>query len=227
MNKNIKTTIPFLLGAALLGACSAPSDANGTAQSAPSSLAAPPNPAGARAASDVLLRVRDVVATGRVSGIGFSSPEEVDGATIGEAIPVYYLSSGDVVGRSGADPHAILGKPQEMVYPILVNGVVRSQVKMGQQPSGEWVVTGVGGPETIQAIDQARRGLAIRGSTPAVALVHVHDLKVSLLAHDETGELAFTPFAERSAGGLGVGTRVPAETAFRRITELRRARRAQ
>ena len=48
----------------------------------------------------------------------------------------------------------------------------------------------------------------------------MHDIGVKLLAHEETGSVTFTAFAERSAGGLNVGDSVPAESAFATVAAL-------
>jgi hypothetical protein len=225
----MKETTYLILGAALLGACSSTSGdgevATSSASSTPSVLVVPPDPVRTKAASDVLSRVRDVVATGRVNGIGFSSPADLDVATLGDAIPVYYVSSRAILGRTaGEDPHAVMGKPMEMVYPVLVNGVVKSEVMMGQDETGTWKVSGVGRPQIIQAIDHTTQKLAVGGHAPAVALVEMHDLGVSLLAHEETGAVTFTAYTERDSAGLAVGEDVPAETALQRLAEYAKQR---
>jgi len=222
MKTKTKLHVLAVLGSCLVGACSAPpGDGAAASSQAPKSADAPPalvpadNPQAARAAFDVLARVRDVVATGRATHLGFSSPGDLDGATLGQPIPVYFVNGADLLARiPGTDPHAALGAPRELVYPILVKGVVASEVVMAKDASGAWAVFSVGGAETIRPIDQTTRALAASGEAPRVALIEANDIGVKLLAHEAMGEVTFTAFDEMTSAGLAVGAPIPAEAAF-------------
>ena len=160
--------LPLLLGSILLGGCSSASDDGATSTSealaATRSLFPAVDARAATTASGALSHVRHVVATGRASGLGFSSPESLDRATLGAPIPVYFVSGAKVLARTpGTDPHSLLGEPAELLYPVLVNGVVTSQVVLARRDSGEWQLFGVGGAELAQPIDQARSALATGG----------------------------------------------------------------
>jgi hypothetical protein len=80
------------------------------------------------------------------------------------------------------------------------------------------------GAELVGGAGLGVRGLATGGQVLPVAIVEMHDLGVSLLTHDETGEVRFTAHDERRSAGLVVGDSVPAEKALAKLSDLARRR---
>jgi hypothetical protein len=201
------------LAAILVGACS--SGAPAASVSPPTALVSPSEPARAEVASAVIPHLRVLVATGRVRGIGLSSPEELDRATLGEAIPVYFVHGTDLTGLPpGADPHGVLGEPREMLYPVLVDGVAKSAVVMSRNGAGEWKVTGIGRRKLIDSLGRTSRMLAGTGHASPLALVTMHDVGVSMAAREENGKVMFAALAEAGSGDLPVDQDLPAGAAF-------------
>jgi hypothetical protein len=227
----MKSMTTLCFASILLGACS--SGGAGDREAAPSAAlparASALAPAAEEGRADLARRtlasVRDVVAGGRAAGLGFASPAELDAATIGDAVPVYVTSGSSIRGRvAGADPHAVLGEPTEMMYPILVDGSVRSSVVLGRSATGGWQVTSVGRAGLAKSIDATRKSLASRAGDHPVGLVVAHDLGLELVAQDEGGRVTLTSIREVPAAGWHAGETVAAETGFARLDEYSRLR---
>jgi hypothetical protein len=212
-----------LLGILLAGCASGAGDDGAPSAFAPTaaSLVAAPNPQHAKLATRALSQVRSLVTKQGGPRLGFRSPAELDAATLGAAVPVYFTTGERILARTlGADPLTLLGTPDQMLFPIVVDGTARAAVVMSRNATGEWEVTSVGRSDLVRRIELAGRAHATAG----VAVVVMHDLGVNLLAYTDGSEVRLRALDEQRSAGVPAGEGVPAETAFAQLADVARLR---
>jgi hypothetical protein len=137
--------------------------------------------------------IRDLLQKGAANRLGFSSPADIDRATLGAEMPVYFVSAADLAHyTASADPHALLGEEKERLTLVSVDGTVRSLVSFGHGEDGVWQVTGVGRASLARALDKTAAELVASRSVTGLSLVVVPELALRMVAHNEDGELMLT-----------------------------------
>lgn len=180
-----------------------------------------PTPDGAaRAAAERSLEtLAALVNEGNAKSLGFDSPRDTAGATLGEPLAVYLVRLDELRAYSrAADPASLLKPLPRVIYPVLVAGRTRALITL-EAKDGSWQAVSFGLPALAQylARTQAARPIA------APALVQVPALGMQLLAHREAGRLLVTPLIDEPGLGWSAGRALPAEDAFAALVAPARA----
>lgn len=162
-------------------------------------------------AADNALEILRDLAKDNYATLGFESKEEADAATLGTPLMLYLVPLDGLQAHDGeADPNELLQDSRIVMYPVMVDGTVRSAV--GVQGSDEgWTPATFGSATLIQAI--ARVQLA-----PDSFIVQVPALGLHFVGEKTDGELTLTPIAE-NAFDLPVGKPVDAKEVFSLLQE--------
>jgi hypothetical protein len=170
------------------------------------------------AATQSLTTFRQLVTKDNYQQLGFESPDEVSGATLGQPIQVFMVKLDQLREyKAGTDPNALLTNVNQMQYPVMVRDQVRSAIAVGQA-DGKWKATSFGNAGLARQVAQARKADA-SSTTPDAAsqstLVHVAALGLYFVANrNADGKLIMTPLADNPAFNLRAGASMPAEQVF-------------
>ncbi len=170
----------------------------------------------ASAASDSLSTLRELVAKNPQLR-GFQSAAEADGAALALALPVYMVGINDLLAfRKGDNPNGLLFDKKEVMYPITVNGDVRSSVIVRQSDDGTWGVAIFGRGPVAKAAHEGRSALAAKRGTAQsdVSLIEIPMLGVRLLGNSEKGALMLTALQDIPGTELRAGDTRAANDVF-------------
>ena len=173
-----------------------PQEIQALAVSPISSSAAIGGPTHAAVAAASLATLAGLVGSGPPERRGFHSIGEAQGTTLAAWLPVFMVGLDDLGAyQTGQDPRTLLLDPREVMYPITVNGEVRSSVFLRQRADGFWEIVRFGGGNVAAVVDAGRQVLSTnRGiAQTEVSLIVIPTLAARLLGHDENGSLMLTP----------------------------------
>lgn len=112
--------------------------------------------------------------------LGFESPRQAAGATLGQPFPAYLVRLDELrAWHPGASADALLKPLDRLIYPVLVDGKVRSSVTVEKGPTG-WRAVGFGSPLLIQRLAEGRDVGVRSAGVPENAVFAV---QVPALAH--------------------------------------------
>jgi hypothetical protein len=188
---------------------------------APANLRVAPDVARVEVARGGIGKIRSIV--GQVGArVGFAGTDEIDGARLGDEIPVYYTSSDRLREREGAaDVRGVLGDPAEMIYPVRVGEETRSAIVLGRGSDGAWTVASVGRAKLVQAIARVAQKTGIEPA--AVVLAH-GGVEATFVAYEAAGEWRLMPLADVSEADLVAERGVAAREALSHLARVRSAR---
>ena len=154
--------------------------------------------------------------------MGFALVGDVQRATLGE--PMFdFLVRLDELARyqPGTNPNSLVKRTNELKYPVLVDGAVRSLISVALV-NNVWKATSYGAPRLARFIDAARAAkMAELGRAASTFfVVRVPALKVILLGHTDGGALFLTPIIEDARVGFQAGGTLAAADAFSRLLPL-------
>jgi hypothetical protein len=121
------------------------------------------------AANQGLDTFRTLVTQENYQALGFTSPDEVKQAVLGEPlkvfrIPLDQLKQYDLntASSAGNNPEKLLVDVSQSIYPVIVENQVRSSISVEQSGSsgssgGNWSPTDFGSPSLIEALSKARQ----------------------------------------------------------------------
>ncbi|ATB40234.1 hypothetical protein CYFUS_005682 [Cystobacter fuscus] len=184
--------------------------------SAPASFAQPDEAraAAARTLQDFAGRV----SASNARSLGFQGPEEASTGTLGEPIPVFMVSLERLQRYQGEDPGRLLLDLQRVVYPVQVEGEVRSLVEV-QSTRGRWETVQIGGAQKSRLMEKHRRGV-MRTAGARVSdffELRVPALHLVFLAHHGAEGLVVTPLLDEASLGLRAGQPELASQVFSRL----------
>jgi hypothetical protein len=173
-------------------------------------------------ADAALASFKRTVTPERARRLGFGDVAEVRRATLG--VPTFeFVVPLDELARyqSGTDPNPLLKSRNELKYPILVDGAVRSSVSIALV-NNVWKEVSLGTPRLTQFIDAARAAkmTELGRAASTFFVVRVPALKVILLGHTDGGALFLTPIIDDARVGLQRGQTLAADVVFTRLVPL-------
>lgn len=205
-----------LLLTALLAVLSVSSSARAQAAQATDARAA--------RATRALQELPELVNKDNHRALGFESVEEVRAGKLGEALPVFMIRLDALQQYRGEDPGRLLMDTQRAVYPVEVEGQVRTTVEL-RSVSGRWEVARLGGAQKIRALDKQRRSSmkarGLRGSD--FFEVRIPALNLSFLGHHDADGLRLTPLADDASLKLQAGQSVLASELLTQLVPLAQA----
>ncbi|KFE63722.1 hypothetical protein [Hyalangium minutum] len=186
--------------------------------------AAQASDARAAKAARALQELPDIVTKDNHRALGFESAEEARAGKLGDAIPVFMIRLDALQQYRGEDPGRLLTDVQRAVYPVEVEGQVRTTVEL-QSVNGRWEVARMGGAQKIRAMDKQRRSTmkarSLRGSD--FFEVRIPALNLSFLGHHDEDGLRLTPLADDASLKLQAGRAVLASELLTQLVPLAQA----
>jgi hypothetical protein len=221
-------TVLLLVGVSVgVGACSAESSSRSEEEVATSSTQAlstakkgnSHTPEGRRAhaaAAEASLGVlADLVASDKPEKRGFKSAAEAKSGKLTSAVPVFMVGLDKLSEyEEGQDPNSLLFDLEEAMYPLTVNGEVKSAVFVRKRASGNWEAAEFGRPNLAKAVHSHRESVSARRHVASqdLKMVDIPALGAKFLGHDEKGELMLSPIRDITGTELKAGqTRRAAE----------------
>lgn len=121
----MRVLVVLLLGICLLTGCSRSHRAVAPAQQPQ------------EAAASAIAMLRNLVNDQNYKGLGFQSVDEVKQAQLGQPIEVYNIGLEGLAGyQAGQDPNTLLTRSAETIYPVTINGSVRTGVTIIHKEQG-------------------------------------------------------------------------------------------
>jgi hypothetical protein len=153
--------------------------------------------------------------------LGFEKVDEVRSAKLGDAIPVFMVRLDQLKLYKGGDASRLLVDLQTFIYPVQVDGQVRSTVEVRAE-SGRWEQARIGGAQRIRALDKNRRA-AVKSTGMADSdffEVRVPALNMVFLGHHDADGLKLTPLLDDAANEMKAGKTEAAEKVLARLVPL-------
>lgn len=93
------------------------------------------------------------------AALGFRSPEEVQGAELGEPLPLYFVPLDKLQTYEGGQglERELVVDAQTVVFPVLLNQSPRSSIFVQGNAQG-WLASDFGGATLIRSVSEFRRG---------------------------------------------------------------------
>jgi hypothetical protein len=169
-----------------------------------------PSTSQAHAAQNGLATLRQAVNAGNYAALGFTSPDEVRQATLGEPLQVYLVQFDalrDFTGKT--DPETLLVDIRRSLYPVKVGERVATSIFVIGDRAG-WRPSELGNAAVAQLVSRQRHGAGD-------FVVHVPALKSWFVADRVEGTLMLTPVMDDPRTGLKAGETLPARDIFVRL----------
>jgi hypothetical protein len=151
--------------------------------------------------------------------LGFTSDAEAARATLAPPLAVFNVELAALKEfRAGGDASALIKSSPAAFYPVLLDGAVRSGVRVENMGRG-WEPARVGNSGLATAVDRARSALP----TPEgreTALVQVLALNLLFVAQKTAGGWQLAPVIDDASVELKVGKVEPASSVFTRLAPL-------
>ncbi len=151
--------------------------------------------------------------------LGFTSSAEAARATLGAPLSVYSVDLNALRAfKPGDDAGALLRSVPAKFYPVLLEGSVRSSVRVENTGAG-WDAARVGNAGLATAITLARRALP-RPDDPGTALVQVLALNLLFVGQQAAGDWLLAPVVDDASVKLKVGSAETAADVMARLVPL-------
>jgi len=151
--------------------------------------------------------------------LGFASSAEAARATVGAPLPVYSVELAALRDfKPGNDAGALLKAVPAFFYPVLLDGTVRSGVRVENNGSG-WDTTRIGNAGLATAVARARLALP-KPDDPDTALVQVLALNLVFVGQRSSGDWLLAPVIDDASVKLKVGSAERAADVLARLAPL-------
>ncbi len=171
------------------------------------------------AAQAGLAAFAELVTSANYRQMGFERPEDVRKATLGVPVGDFFVRLDELQRyQPGANPSALLRSGLEFVFPVLVQGAVRSSLTVSRVKS-DWRATSFGAPSLMRLLEGVRAAKSKETAQPPSSffVVRVPALKLQFLGHNEGGALMLTPIVDDARFGFKAGASIPAEKALEQL----------
>ena len=151
--------------------------------------------------------------------LGFTSSAEAERATIGAPMPVYSVGLTALREfKPGDDAGALIKAVPAIFYPVLLDGSVRSGVRVENSGAG-WEATRVGNAGLATAVARARLGLP-KPDDSETALVQVLALNLVFVGQRSAGDWLLSPVSDDASVKLKAGSAEKAADVLARLAPL-------
>jgi hypothetical protein len=167
-----------------------------------------------QAAEEALKTLEELVTQENYEAMGFTSPDEVSKAQLGAPMTVYRVQLDQLreYAPGETEPEALLVDVSRALYPVTVDGEVRSSVAV-EGPEGEWRGTDFGAPSLIKALSQYRQ-------SESDFVVHVGFVGLYFVGLQNEEGLLLTPLLDDPDLGFVAGEPLPADEVFRALLPI-------
>ena len=150
--------------------------------------------------------------------LGLASEAEAARAALGSPLAVYNVELAALKDFRGGDASALLKPSPAAFYPVVLEGAVRSGVRVENTGAG-WEPARVGNSGLATAVDRARRALPSPDDA-ATALVQVLALNLLFVGQKTASGWQLAPVIDDASVELSVGKAEPASSVFIRLAPL-------
>ena len=179
----------------------------------------PPSSQPQQAATDALGVLQKLVNQQNYRAMGFDSVDEVKQAQLGQPLPTFNIGLDQLKGyQTGANANSFLTQNSETIYPVTVNGQVKSSVTVVQKAGG-YEPSSFGNAEIVKALSRYRTGENAANDF----VVRVPALNMYFLAKRVENRLFLTPIVDDPRLKLKVGEEVPAEIVLEQLAPIAKA----
>jgi hypothetical protein len=173
----------------------------------------------AEAAATQGLAILRVMASENARDLGFTSSAEASRATLGTPLSVYNVELAALREfKPGGDAAALLKSVPAKLFPVMLEGSVRSAVRVESSGAG-WDATRVGNAGLATAITRARSAFP-KPDDPDTALVQVLALNLVFVGQKGDGGWLLAPVIDDPSVKLKVGTAERAADVLARLAPL-------
>jgi len=178
----------------------------------------PAMPQASEAASHALGVLRQLVTAENYRAMGFDSPDEVRQAEVGDPLPVANIELEDLRKyQPGPDPASLIKETNQTVYPVTVNGAVKSSLTLVKTATGYE-------PAAFGNSDVAKRlGRYRQAGGPKAIVVRVPALNFYFVGQQTPEGLVLTPIVSDPRLRLAEGQPVAAEQVLTELVPVARA----
>ena len=173
----------------------------------------PPSPQPQQAAGDALGVLQKLVNDQNYKAMGFDSADEVKQAQLAQPLTVYNIGLEQLKGyKTGANPDSLLTKNSETIYPVTVNGQVKSSVSVVQK-SGGYEPSSFGNAAIVKSLAGYRQ-------SENDFVVRVPAFNMYFLGRRVENRLLLIPIVEDPRLKVRAGEPVPAETVLEQLVPI-------
>ena len=180
--------------------------------------AAPPSSKVEEAANKAITILQKMVTDQNFRALGFESLDQVKQAQLGAPLQMFDIGLDKLKGyRAGTNADTLLTQSSKTVYPITVNGEVKSSVMINHNESG-YQPSNFGNADIIKSLSRYRR--ADSGND---FIVRVPAFGIYYLGRHVENRLLLVPIISDPRLKVKTGEPVPAETVIEQLVPLANA----
>jgi len=172
-----------------------------------------------KAASESLATFGKLITKENYRQMGFESPGEVHEAKLGRPFQNFMVKLDQLQKyQKGSDPNKLLTGGNQLVYPILVKGQVRSSITIGEV-NGDWKAESFGGPSFIKLLTKVQKKVSEIDRLPLSAyfVVRVPALNLYFIGYRIDNKLMLTPLHDDPGFKFKSGISMSADKVFTAI----------
>ncbi len=179
----------------------------------------PPSSQPQQAATNALGVLQKLVNEQNYRAMGFDTVDEVKQAQLGQPFATFNIGLEQLKGyQTGANANSVLTQNSETIYPVTVNGQVKSSVTVVQKAGG-YEPSSFGNAEIVKGLSRYRTGENAANDF----VVRVPALNMYFLAKRVENQLFLTPIVDDPRLNLKVGEEVPAEIVLQQLVPIAKA----
>jgi len=179
----------------------------------------PPSPQPQEAANTAIGVLQKMVTDQNYRAMGFDSLDQVKQAQLGAPLPVFDLGLNQLKEyKPGTNPDTLLAQSSRTIYPVTVNGEVKSSVTINHGERG-YQASSFGNADIVKSLSRYRRTEAPGNDF----VVRVPAFNMYYIGRRVDSRLLLVPIIEDPRLKLKPGEAVPAETVLEQLVPLANA----
>lgn len=179
----------------------------------------PPSPQPQEAATSAIGVLQKLVTTQNFKSLGFDSADQVKQAQLGQPLAVFDMGLDQVKAyKTGTDPNTLLVQSARTIYPVTVDGQVKSSITITHKESG-YQPSSFGNAEIIKSLSRYRLNQA-EGSD---FVVRVPAFNMYYLGRRVANRLLLIPIIDDPRLKLKPGEAVDADIVLEQLVPLANA----
>lgn len=176
----------------------------------------PPASNPTEAATSAIRTFQQAVTAQNYRALGFESVDEVKTASLGPPLSQFDIGLDQLKSyKEGADANSLLSASSETIFPVTVNGQVRSSVIVSKREAG-YVPATFGRADIVKALSRYRE-------QPNDFAVRVPALNMYYVGRRVENRLFLVPIAEDTRTNLKPGVPLPAEDVLKQLVPIANA----
>ncbi|HWB85422.1 MAG TPA: hypothetical protein VG675_14865 [Bryobacteraceae bacterium] len=168
------------------------------------------------AARNALATLQKLVTAQNYRTMGFESVDEVKSAALGQPLALVQIGLDQLKAfRPGGNVNSLMQSSPETIYPVTVNGQVRSSVTVSKSASG-YAPSSFGNADIVKSLSRYRQ-------SPDAFVVRVPALNLYFLGSRVENRVMLTPIVEDNRLKLQPGVPAPAEQVIEQLVPIANA----